>query len=162
MATGRISWAEAAPAGARGRISWASVDAEGAFGRISWVEVTEATVSVKGRISWAEASGGAAPPTIYTLTADPAAYVMSWAGSVSQVVLEADAGAYAVAGQDAALTLSAPSAFFVLVAEAGAYVMTGQDVGYAITPLAEVPMPLFPRRSASERQTRAPSRSNTQ
>lgn len=125
MANGRIYWSEAS-AGVKGRLFWSEV--EGAppdlAGRIFWSEVAPADAGLAGRIFWsaveAEAPSGLigrifwssviadAPPTIYTLTAEAGAYVMTWTGSTSQVVLEAEPGEYVMDGQDATLTGPAP------------------------------------------------------
>lgn len=65
------------------------------------------------------ATGGA-----YTITADAGAYVIGGqdAAIVKSRIVVADAGAYSLSGQDAALKVG-----HVLIADAGAYTISGQD-----------------------------------
>lgn len=127
MATGRIYWSEAS-AGARGRLFWSAVEADapasltgriywsaiepeataGLIGRIFWSAVeAEAPASLAGRIFWSAVEGDV-PPTVYTLTAEAGAYAMTWAGSVGQVVMDAEVGSYLTGGEEATLSVSAP------------------------------------------------------
>ena len=86
-----------------------------------------------GELPWAsepEAAAGGA----YTLTCDAGAYVLAGQDAALKRgrVVSADAGAYALAGQDATLTYAPPNAY-TLTCEAGAYAIGGQAATIAFS-----------------------------
>lgn len=140
MATADLSWLEFSP-GANASISWLEFEATAptATADLSWLEFSTPVVPTTASVSWLEflpPSPSAsvswlefvatAAPAVYTLTAETGSYLMSWAGSESQIVLDAESGSYTVVGIDAALNLGA-AADYILVAEAGSYSMSWQD-----------------------------------
>ena len=85
-----------------------------------------------GELPWA--SEEVAASSAYTLTCEAGAYVLAGqdAALILGRVLVADAGAYALAGQDATLTYALPNAY-TLTCDAGAYSLNGQDATFAFS-----------------------------
>ena len=101
-----------------------------------------------GELPWAsepEAAAGGA----YTLTCDAGAYVLAGQDAALKRgrVVSADAGAYALAGQDATLTYAPPNAY-TLTCEAGAYAIGGQAATIAFSGATQA----TPRRDTSRRR----------
>lgn len=128
-ASAQVSWLQVAPV----RTLTAS---PGAFTLTGVAAGLLAGGSAQAWVSWlqlAPAGAGA-----YTLAADPGAFVVSVAPSLSDYVLTASPGAFGLTGRDAALTKGGTPVVvgYTLTAAAGAFVVTGRAATLRWSPVA--------------------------
>lgn len=167
MATADVSWLEAAP-GASAQVSWLQA-APGGYVLTADVGAftlagQDAALTLGGaaqtaQVSWLQAGP---PPSAYTLTAEPGAFTFSFAGSLSDVVVTAAGGSFALTGRDAALSYGQVLQAYTLTAELGAYTLAGQaaTLRYVVPPPAVLggPRVLVSNLAASGRSNAAGAR----